>query len=201
MNGPGGQNGFGLPNLNDGANIDQTSTYPPLPPLHQWPLPPMPSLPSTIPPSNHGPILNPSFVSPTFQQQLALLTASISSAPAIAHANLHMLPPSTLAMMPQLLLQQQTIQNENQPRHQPAQTVLDALNQYFPSIPQQRILPPQITSLNARMEQLKQSHDGYCKSIKCGIIDGIQSNLQIQYAKSNQLEQLRNYTRAISGGK
>ena len=84
--------------------------------------------------------------------------------------------------MPQFLLQQQTIV-------QPAQTILGALNQYFPSIPQQRILPPQITSLNARMEQLKQSHDGYCKSTleSSGIIDGIQSN--------------HNYTRAISGGK
>ena len=53
------------------------------------------------------------------------------------------------------------------------------------------------------MEQLKQSHDGYCKSTleSSGIIDGIQSNLQIQYAKSNLLEQLHKYTRAISGGK
>ena len=35
MVGPSGQNGFGLSNLNGGANIAQNFTVPPPPPLHQ----------------------------------------------------------------------------------------------------------------------------------------------------------------------
>ena len=96
MDGPSGQNGFGLSNLNGGANIAQNFTVPTPPlPLHQWPLPLLTSLLSAIPPSNHGSIANPSIANPlvaslTFQQQLALLTASIPPTPAIPHANLNL---------------------------------------------------------------------------------------------------------------